>query len=191
MSIIRVFNILLIGCYALISEGQSSIEIRINLGGYPTTMPKKALVLSKSSLDNPILILINNNGIVEGEYRGVRMEQAWYPFSDYYNFDFSGFQKKGTYYLELKGTKIVSQSFPIGIYPNWQEDVVAFIRSQRCGFNPYIREFCHQRDGLSFFGIRPDSTRIDATGGWHDAIKISYHGQQYHGQDAYGLSNES
>ncbi len=169
MSIIRVFNILLIGCYALISEGQSSIEIRINLGGYPTTMPKKALVLSKSSLDNPILILINNNGIVEGEYRGVRMEQAWYPFSDYYNFDFSGFQKKGTYYLELKGTKIVSQSFPIGIYPNWQEDVVAFIRSQRCGFNPYIREFCHQRDGLSFFGIRPDSTRIDATGGWHDA----------------------
>ena len=57
MSIIRVLYILLFGAFAISSQAQSTIEIRVNLKGYPCDMPKKALILSKGALDNPILIL--------------------------------------------------------------------------------------------------------------------------------------
>jgi hypothetical protein len=47
--------------------------------------------------------------------------------------------------------------------------MLAFMRQQRCGYNPYLDLVCHQRDGRSFYGPMPDSTFVDATGGWHDA----------------------
>lgn len=169
MYIVRLLTILLISSYAHASQGQSSIEIRVNLQGYASDMPKKALILSKGTLDNPIMVLKNEKGEILNEYECPLHEKSWYPFSHYYVADFSDFQKAGNYYFELKEFEITSQLFSIGAYPKWQEDVIGFIRTQRCGFNPYTREFCHQKDGLSFFGKRLDSTRIDATGGWHDA----------------------
>ncbi len=58
--------------------------------------------------------------------------------------------------------------------PNWDYFAVycsfkAALNTFTISFNPFNKKFCHQQDGLSFFGKRPDSTRIDATGGWHDA----------------------
>ncbi|MCP4312209.1 MAG: glycoside hydrolase family 9 [Bacteroidetes bacterium] len=132
-------------------------------------MPKKALILSKKALVKPVMLLKNVTGELIKEYPGIPIEKVWYPFSQYYTIDFSDFREQGSYYFELQGEGVLSRTFQIDSYPNWQEDVVGFIRTQRCGFNPFVKEFCHQKDGLSFFGIRPDSTRIDATGGWHDA----------------------
>jgi hypothetical protein len=43
------------------------------------------------------------------------------------------------------------------------------MRQQRCGYNPFLDIECHQKDGKSFYGSMPDSTYVDATGGWHDA----------------------
>ena len=165
----RITAITFICSLAFLIYAQPDIEIRVNLGGYPQHMPKKALLLSKISLKNPVLQLKDTNGRVVEQYRGTKSEDPWQPFDNYYTFDFSNFESTGVYYLELKDQEVVSQNFNIGSYPDWQNDVIGFIRTQRCGFNPYIKEFCHQKDGLSFFGIRLDSTRIDATGGWHDA----------------------
>lgn len=166
---IRILATILFLMNGLVAHAQLAVEIRASLRGYPADMPKKALVLSKTALDNPVLCLKNDKAEIVTEYPCTLLENAWYPFSFYYQVDFSDFQVTGNYFLELKNHNITSQPFIIGHYPNWQEDVVSFIRTQRCGFNPYTNEFCHQKDGLSFFGNRPDSTRIDATGGWHDA----------------------
>ena len=155
--------------YSVLLIGQPTIEIRTNLAGYHPTLPKKALILSKKALNGPILLLKNEANEVVNQYEGSLHEGAWHPFSHYYAIDFSKLEQSGTYYFELKEENIRSKNFKISPYPTWQEDVVGFIRTQRCGFNPFVKEFCHQKDGLSFFGIRPDSTRIDATGGWHDA----------------------
>ena len=45
------------------------------------------------------------------------------------------------------------------------------MRQQRCGFNPYLRDSCHTKDGYIVWSGDPkqDSTWIDVTGGWHDA----------------------
>jgi len=167
---IRILGAILFISNAFSAWAQApSTEIRVNLRGYPIHMPKKGIVLSKGTLENPIILLKDEKGEVIRELNCIPHEKPWFPYSHNYVIDFSNFQIEGKYHLELKGTQIVSGSFSIGPYPKWQEDVVGFIRTQRCGFNPYTKEFCHQKDGLSFFGNRPDSTRIDATGGWHDA----------------------
>lgn len=166
---IRIVIFLILGSYSLVSQAQPAIEIRVNLRGYPNDMPKKAIVLSKGTLDNPTMVLKDKNGEKLREYTCSLHKNSWHPFSHSYIADFSDFGKSGNYYIELKESKISSQIFSIGPYPAWQEDVVGFIRTQRCGFNPYTNEFCHQKDGFSFFGKRLDSARIDATGGWHDA----------------------
>ncbi len=147
---------------------ESLIEIRINLAGYTAHLPKKALVLSQQKLNSKIL-LKKSNGETFETYKLTLDENSWKPFSHTYSIDFSQISEPGLYYFEIEGQQIKSEVFSIGIYPAWQEDVVGFIRTQRCGFNPFTGEFCHQKDGLSFFGHRADSTRIDATGGWHDA----------------------
>ncbi|WP_242092256.1 glycoside hydrolase family 9 protein [Aestuariivivens sediminicola] len=170
--LIQLFRIIILIALALVThhiQAASDMEIRVNLRGYPSHMPKTALLLSKSALEAPTLILMDATGTMRGTYKGVLHSTHWYPFSHYYTFDFSDFQDEGSYYFQLKGSGITSHNFIIGPYPKWQEDVVGFIRTQRCGFNPYTGAFCHQKDGLSFYGKRPDSTRIDATGGWHDA----------------------
>jgi hypothetical protein len=147
---------------------ESLIEIRVNLAGYTAHLPKKALVLSQQKLNSNILLKKSNGEIIE-TYKLTLEANSWQPFSHTYSIDFSQISEPGLYYFEIKGQQIKSEVFPIGAYPAWQEDVVSFIRTQRCGFNPFTGEFCHQKDGLSFFGPRADSTRIDATGGWHDA----------------------
>lgn len=168
----RILYSIIIGalCTIFFSAGaQSNVELRVNLGGYPQNMPKKALVLSKGLLTQPIVLLKNEQGELMEEFSAILIDEKWHPFSHYYAIDFTDFDLPGSYFLELEGSQIRTQPFSIGAYPKWQEDVIGFIRTQRCGYNPYVGEYCHQQDGLSFYGHRPDSTLVDATGGWHDA----------------------
>ncbi|MCR9085050.1 MAG: glycoside hydrolase family 9, partial [Cyclobacteriaceae bacterium] len=71
------------------SIAQENPTIRINLGGYPSDMPKQALLLSDQKLRKPILVLKNSSGESIKEFQGDLHEQAWHPFSHYYSFDFS------------------------------------------------------------------------------------------------------
>jgi endoglucanase len=43
------------------------------------------------------------------------------------------------------------------------------MRQQRSGYNPYLKDSCHTMDGYTMYGPMPDTTRIDVSGGWHDA----------------------
>lgn len=166
-----IFKYLIVAVFIISfnSSAFSTIEIRCNLQGYLGTSTKNALILSDTPLNSPKLLLKNWNGKIIKEYQGIISNNSWSPFANTYLVDFSEFQKEGQYYFQLEGFPIYSKYFKIGSYPDWQEDIIGFIRSQRCGFNPFINAFCHQKDGLSFFGLIPDSSKIDATGGWHDA----------------------
>ena len=96
---------------------------------------------------------------------------GWGKFRYYYQVDFSPANEAGHYYLRGQNSGIRSQSFQIGdgAYRGIQEELLGFMRQQRCGYNPFLDMVCHQRDGRSAYGNMPDSTWVDATGGWHDA----------------------
>ena len=94
----------------------------------------------------------------------------WGKFPHYVELDFSDCKTPGRYYLQLAdGTK--SREFRIGndAYQTYQDDLLVFMRQQRCGYNPLLDMVCHQRDGRTAYGPLPAGSFVDASGGWHDA----------------------
>ena len=142
---------------------------RVNLGGYLPGKPKKCLFLDHEEQSERRFVLrdvADESFVFEPE---VKLSTNWLPFKRTFELNFQNFDKPGSYYLVELSSNIRSETFQIGFLPAWQEDVVTFLQTQRCGFNPFIMDSCHQKDGLSFYGIKPDSACVDTRGGWHDA----------------------
>jgi endoglucanase len=83
--------------------------------------------------------------------------------------DFSRFQKSGGYYLQL--AEIRSPVFRIGedVYDGAADFLLKYMREQRSGFNPFLRDSCHTHDGYVIYRPGHDSEYVDVVGGWHDA----------------------
>lgn len=94
---------------------------------------------------------------------------AYGPFGQSYRLNFSDFRTPGTYYIEAPSAR--SPYFRIGsdVYKGAADFCLRYLRQQRCGFNPFLKDSCHTADGYTLYGPMPDSTRINAIGGWHDA----------------------
>ena len=145
------------------------VYIRTNLIGYAEKQPKKALVLSKKAISEEFTLFNEKGQKIKTSKPILLQKENWPPFQYYYEFRFDEVNQSGTYYITNEDAHIQSQRFQIGKYPAIQETIIQFMQTQRCGFNPFTNEVCHKLDGRSFYGNRPDSSYVDATGGWHDA----------------------
>ncbi len=142
---------------------------RHNLVGYLPNESKTALLLAKKPLTRLVVLV---DAATEKEafiISPTQIASSWIPFDYTYKLDFSKITQPGTYYLRTTNKSVQSANFEIGAYPAFQEDILYFMRTQRCGANPYLNTTCHQLDGRTLFGPQPDSTFMDARGGWHDA----------------------
>lgn len=163
-----IVALFILGQVAVAAQDSVSF-IRVNLVGYTNAGPKRALVISKKKLEQAIyLFSYQNNQQTLLLLKGSQQE-PWYPFSYNYEIDFSSNTQTGDYRIQSADGTIQSAIFHIGPYPALFEDVVHFLQTQRCGYNPYIDAVCHPLDGRSFYGNMPDKSYVDARGGWHDA----------------------
>ncbi|HZI53389.1 MAG TPA: glycoside hydrolase family 9 protein, partial [Chitinophagaceae bacterium] len=161
--------------------------IRINQLGYTPTGVKVAVWCSKSQLaiGNPIaigwqLVDAKSKKIVSSGSAG-KAFGAYGPFTQTYRLNFSAFKKPGRYYLQAGGAR--SPEFEIGneVYKGAADFCLRYMRQQRTGFNPFLKDSCHTHDGYVLYapkgvqvieiGEKPlvDSMHIDVVGGWHDA----------------------
>lgn len=97
---------------------------------------------------------------------------AYGPFKQTYRLNFTAFQNPGKYYLQVGKTK--SPEFEIGddVYKGTADFCLRYMRQQRSGFNPFLKDSCHTHDGYVLYGEKAgikDSTHVDVVGGWHDA----------------------
>ncbi len=167
----------LIGIFILISlfsfnkkNDNSNTWIRINQLGYTPSGIKVAVWCSKnenaissfSLIDSATgkSVFINTTGKKFGAYG---------PFKNTYRLNFSSYKKSGVYYL--KTGNATSPVFKIGkdVYKGSADFCLQYMRQQRSGFNPYLKDSCHTHDGYTLYGPMPDSTHINVSGGWHDA----------------------
>jgi len=147
--------------------------IRINQLGYTPKGLKQAVWCSKdpAPLLNWELVDANSGKTVFGGKTGQSFG-AYGPFLQTARLDFSAHQRPGRYYLRAGAER--SPEFRIGtdVYEGTADFCLRYLRQQRCGFNPFLKDSCHTYDGYVVYGQKagiPDSTRIDAVGGWHDA----------------------
>jgi peptidoglycan/xylan/chitin deacetylase (PgdA/CDA1 family) len=147
--------------------------IRINQLGYLTGGVKVAVWCSKEEggIGNWELVEAGSGKIVAAGPAGKGFG-AYGPFKQSYRLNFSSFTKPGRYYLQVGETR--SPVFAIGddVYKGTADFCLRYMRQQRSGFNPYLKDSCHTHDGYVLYGEKAgikDSTHIDVTGGWHDA----------------------
>lgn len=149
---------------------QETAWIRINQLGYPTKGIKVAVWGSKENKIVSSFELVDaQNGKVVYTYQAGKAFGAYGPFAQTYRLQFTDFTQAGRYYLRAGDAK--SPEFPINddVYKGTADFCLRYMRQQRSGFNPFLKDSCHTHDGYTLYGPMPDSTHIDATGGWHDA----------------------
>jgi hypothetical protein len=147
--------------------------IRINQVGYLPGGIKVAVWCSKDSLT------VQNWQLVDAQtkkfvYTGKAGKAfgAYGPFKQSYRLNFSAFQKPGKYYLQAGGAKSPVFSIDRDVYRGSADFALRYMRQQRTGFNPFLKDSCHTRDGYTLYAAAaglPDSSFVDVTGGWHDA----------------------
>ena len=152
------------------SNAQDSTYIRINQLGYPTQYSKTAVWCSKRKGELRVFELVDaaTNKTVFTSAAG-KPFGAYGPFAATYRLNFTSFTKTGRYFLKTGNIK--SPVFPISdtVYKGTADFCLRYMRQQRSGFNPFLKDSCHTHDGYTLYGPMRDSTHIDVTGGWHDA----------------------
>lgn len=150
-----------------------SCWIRINQLGYKPQSIKVAIWCSKENKSIQIFQLIDavSNKVVFNGNAGKPFGK-YGPFDQTYRLNFSSFKKPGKYFLQAGNAK--SPEFEIGndVYKGAADFCLRYMRQQRSGFNPFLKDSCHTHDGYVLYGEKAgikDSTHIDVVGGWHDA----------------------
>lgn len=149
----------------------SAVHVRANLVGYRPDDAKVAIAFSHEPVEGSFSVRDAETDAVVHEGTVEPSEaDGWGTFAHYYRLDFSDVTETGRYVVEVDEPEDRSPAFAIGpdAYGTAQEDLIAFMRQQRCGYNPFLEVVCHPRDRRTFFGPMPDSTFIEASGGWHD-----------------------
>lgn len=165
-------------CYILLLVGGISAApatyaqqwIRINQLGYKPGSVKVAVWCSKddSRIQQFEVVDAARNTVVFSAKAG-KSYGAYGPFVNTYRLNFSALKQPGKYFVRTGKTQ--SPVFEIGdeVYKGTADFALFYMRQQRCGFNPFLKDSCHTHDGYTLYGPMQDSTRIDAVGGWHDA----------------------
>lgn len=156
---------------ALMMKGEG--WVRINQLGYLPKATKVAVLMS----DQPITVnhfqLVNAfTGKVAYTSNQVQAMGAMGNMKATFRLRFSDFTQPGTYYIKVGQSR--SEIFPINgqVYRGTSDFVLNYMRQQRCGWNPYIQDSCHQKDARIKYHPTKEGQHIDVRGGWHDAADL-------------------
>ena len=123
--------------------------IRINQLGYLPQYVKVAVFMSEEPADIQEYALIDAfTGQTVRTFNSTKATGKMGLMKSTYRLDFSDFNQTGTYYL--KAGKAVSPRFPINnhVYNVTADFLLNYMRQQRCGYNPFLKDSCHVLSGL-------------------------------------------
>jgi endoglucanase len=156
---------------SIINHTQESNKwIRVNQLGYLPNSIKVAVLVSKEVISPKSFVLKDalTNSIVFTSTNIESFDNQW-NFKSAARLDFSDFNISGAYFIECE--KVKSPIFKINnnVYNGTADFFLNYMRQQRCGYNPFLKDSCHTHDGFIIYHPGLDSTFIDVVGGWHDA----------------------
>jgi hypothetical protein len=167
-----VFVLLILVFPAFVSSVNGQVHIRVNQAGYLPGDTKTAVAFSDHKIKGTFVVVdVRNGKKVFKAKPGKCTTEGWGEASCYYRLDFSQVKNPGLYRISIPSINENSGVFQIGenVYRSYADTMLIFMRQQRCGYNPFLDIICHQKDGKTMYGSMPDSTYLDASGGWHDA----------------------
>jgi len=155
-----VLTLLLLSSIGFTGSPATAVDgvwLRYNQVGYLPNDPKTAVLSSDKPLNGSFTVgrLVADIGLDQG---------AWGPFRHNYRLDFSSLEEPGRYTLRFGATsaRVVIDKSAYGELP---DQLLSFMRLQRCGANPVTGKSCHRQDAINV----ETGERFDLVGGWHDA----------------------
>ncbi len=152
----RTGPIILIITTLLLSASCSNEQtgwIRINQLGYRPQDIKVAVYMSKKLSDIQSFKVINaETGDVVITSNSLIKTSPLDQFVSCYRLPFSEITKSGTY--RIVAGRVISPDFRIDkdVYKGTADFLLNYMRQQRCGYNPYVKDSCHTHDGYKIYG---------------------------------------
>lgn len=144
--------------------------IRVNQLGYLPDARKVAVFMSEdpASIDRFELKDAFTHATVL-TFNSVKLTGKYGRMASTYRLNFTAFQGTGSYYLAAGTT--ISPVFRINVhvYDGTADYLLRYMRQQRCGYNPWLKDSCHLHDGYIVYHPTRSGEHVDVTGGWHDA----------------------
>ncbi|RYG15115.1 MAG: cellulase, partial [Chitinophagaceae bacterium] len=172
--IVLVFLLVLLSSFLPKTEiNKTNSWVRINLLGYQPNATKVAIWASKTTMvPNKFELVNQQTGKVVFTSTKVKSFGSYGPFTATARLNFSDFKTPGKYFIRM--AEVQSPTIIIGeeVYRHTADFALRYMRQQRSGFNPFLKDSCHTHDGFVLYGDKAgikDSTFFDASGGWHDA----------------------
>ena len=168
--IMKKIGIILLSFYLLSGSAHASQWIRVNQKGYLSDDVKVAVWLTNQSESVSEFQVINGltNKVVYNS-KAIQQKGVQGAFVNTCRLNFSSLKLSGLFYIKAGQAK--SPSFRIGsdVYSSAVEVPLKYMRQQRCGYNPFLKDSCHRYDGKIIYHPTRSGEKIDARGGWHDA----------------------
>ena len=155
---------------SIVFSASGNEVIRINQLGYLPDGVKIAVFLSDQTIPVKRFRLVENlTGTVIFEGAPVAADATIWGQKSAYRLNFTSVVQPGGYHLEAGNS--ISPSFAISslVYMGTADYILQYLRQQRCGYNPFLKDSCHTADGIVVDHPTKAGKWIDVVGGWHDA----------------------
>jgi len=152
-----------------IANSDQQIFIRVNQLGYRPLDPKSGVAFSREALPENFAVIdsVTEKVVFDGPTKPI--DSRWGQFDHHAELDFSAWQKPGKYFVRIGDATSLPFEISNSAYRDVPDELLEFMREQRCGYNPWLDAVCHTLDGRTAYGPLPAGTYLDARGGWHDA----------------------
>ena len=151
------------------ASSDSAAFVRVNQVGYLPDAPKVAVVcaLQPVALDR-FTVEDERRRVVLGPLRA-RRDGALGACVETWRLDFSALKRAGRYVV--RAGPYTSPAVRVGadVYRGLADTLMTFMRQQRSGYNPFLGDSAHTRDGIIVDHPTRAEEFIPVSGGWADA----------------------
>ncbi|MEZ5103758.1 MAG: glycoside hydrolase family 9 protein [Draconibacterium sp.] len=159
------------GIFLLINSVIYAVDvIRINQLGYLPNSVKVAVFLSSEEKEISIFTVCSSlsNKVVFTGKPEKKKANDW-GMKTALRLNFSEVNMEGDYYIKVGETRSPAFRINANVYEGTADFILNYMRQQRCGYNPFLKDSCHTHDGIIVDHPTKSGEFINVTGGWHDA----------------------
>jgi endoglucanase len=151
------------------TPADSSAFVRINQVGYLPDAPKVAVVCALRPVALERFTVEDERGRIVLGPLPARRDGALGACVETWRLDFGTLRRAGRYVV--RAGPYVSPAARVGldVYRGLADTLMVFMRQQRSGYNPFLRDSAHKRDGIIVDHPTRTGEFIPVSGGWADA----------------------
>ncbi len=151
------------------SAPDSGAFIRINQLGYLPDAPKIAVVCALAPIELSTFSVVDTRGTVAITSARAKKSGAFGPCVETWRLDFTSLRKSGDYEIRAGIYRSPVVHVSRDVYRGIADTLMGYMRQQRSGFNPFLRDSAHKKDAIIVDHPTRTGETIAVSGGWADA----------------------